>query len=75
MEQTELGTALVTTPEQTLFDLLMRPRQGGMPEVARAAAQQIIPQGDPEEFAEIIGTAARANADVRRAAVEIGERR
>lgn len=71
LEPTELGTALVTTPEQTLFDLLMRPHQGGLPDVARAAARQILPQGDPEEFAEIIGAAARINAEVRRAAVEL----
>lgn len=36
-EQTKLGGFLVTTPEQTLLDLLHRPELGGMPAEAAAA--------------------------------------
>lgn len=35
LESTELGRGLVTTPAQTLYDLLMKPAQGGMPYEAR----------------------------------------
>ncbi|MFM9653760.1 hypothetical protein ACKI1S_48070, partial [Streptomyces galilaeus] len=41
LEQNELGRALVTTRAQTLYDLLMKPRQGGMPDEARAAARYL----------------------------------
>lgn len=38
LEQGKLGGFLVTTPEQTLLDLLDRPELGGMPTEAAAAA-------------------------------------
>jgi len=37
-ERTELGLAMVATPEQTLIDLLWRPNLGGLPDEALAAA-------------------------------------
>lgn len=72
LEQTELGPALITTPEQTLFDLLMRPHQGGEVDSAHAAAQQIIPQVSPADFEEIIGSHSRINDAVREVAATIG---
>lgn len=41
-EQGRLGGFLVTTPEQTLLDLLDRPLLGGMPTEAAAAAAALI---------------------------------
>lgn len=75
LEQTELGAALVTTPEQTQFDLLMRPHQGGAPDTAYAAARQLQPQVDPEEFAAIISDAPRVSTAVRQAALALGAQR
>lgn len=71
LERTELGPALVTTPEQTHVDLLMRPAQGGLRDVALAAARQLTPQLDPEEYGEVIRTAPRTNDAVRRTLHEL----
>ncbi|ALN14994.1 MAG: type IV toxin-antitoxin system AbiEi family antitoxin [Acidipropionibacterium acidipropionici] len=68
LETTELGHGLVTTPAQTLFDLLMRPAQGGEPEVAREAADNLLAQVDPGEFDGLMSSASRLNQSVRRAA-------
>jgi len=38
-ERTELGLAMVSTPEQTLVDLIRYPNLGGMPSEAMAAAR------------------------------------
>lgn len=45
-ERTDLGGFLVTTPEQTLLDLLDRPGLGGMPEQAGAAARAFAARVD-----------------------------
>ena len=74
LEPTELGPALVTTPEQTQFDLLMRPHQGGADDAAHAATTQLLPQLDPEEFDEITRAARRVNTAVRQAARAIGHK-
>ena len=42
----ELGQGWVTTVEQTLLDLAARPSLGGMPEVARAAIDALLPRAD-----------------------------
>jgi hypothetical protein len=47
-ERTELGEMLVTTPEQTLVDLVARPRLGEMPAEAEAAAQHLSIRVDRE---------------------------
>lgn len=41
-ERTPLGGFLVTTPEQTILDLLERPALGGMPAEAEAAAAALV---------------------------------
>ena len=66
LEETELGRGLVTSPEQTHVDLLLRPGQGGVRDAALAAAQQLMPQLDPEEYGEIVRTARRTNEAIRR---------
>lgn len=75
LEGTELGPALVATPEQTHVDLLMRPAQGGLREVALAAAQQLAPQLDPEEYEEVVRSASRTNDAIRRTLRELSPSR
>ena len=65
LEQTELGHALVTTPPQTLYDLLMKPNQGGEPQTARDAADNLIPRVTETEFQDIVAGTQRANGAVR----------
>ncbi len=47
-EHTELGEMLVTTPEQTLVDLVARPRLGELPGEAAAAARHLATRVDRE---------------------------
>lgn len=68
LDATELGPALITTPAQTLFDLLMRPRQGGEQQVAREAARNLQAQVPATDFDEVIHGAARSNRPVREVA-------
>lgn len=65
LEQNELGRALVTTPAQTLYDLLMKPGQGGMPDEALAAARHLRGQVRSADLRRVIDTLGRANDDVR----------
>lgn len=71
LEETELGRALVTTPEQTHVDLLMRPAQGGDRDTSLTAAETLRPQLDPDEYAQIIRTAPRTNTAIRRTLDEL----
>lgn len=66
VERTELGPGLIASREQTLFDLLMRPAQGGSRAAAAEAARNLQPQIDVDEFAEIVESSTRANDEVRR---------
>jgi len=66
LETTELGPALVTTPDQTLYDLTMKPAQGGMPEEAAAAAHNLRGQVRIEDLHAVVDTHGRANAALRR---------
>jgi hypothetical protein len=50
---TDLGSALVTTIEQTLLDLAHRPDLGGVPDEARAAVAALWPRADAEELDRI----------------------
>jgi hypothetical protein len=50
-ERTELGPALVTTPEQTLIDLVRWPGLGGMPDQAEEAARLLRDQTDAVRLA------------------------
>lgn len=65
LERTALGPGLVTTPAQTLYDLLMRPGQGGLQDEAGAAAANLGSRVTAEELAAIAATAGRSNAAVR----------
>lgn len=66
VEETELGDGLVTTPAQTLYDLLMKSKQGGMPDEAVAATRNFRSQVDAGDFADIVDLWGRANDAVRR---------
>lgn len=65
LERTELGSGLIATREQTLFDLLMRPAQGGDAEAASEGARNLLPQIDATEFRALVSTAPRVNDRVR----------
>ena len=65
LEITELGPALVTTPAQTLYDLTMKPAQGGMPDEAAAAARNLRARVRVEDLRAIVDTHGRANAALR----------
>ncbi len=52
---TDLGTALVTTIEQTLLDLAHRPDLGDVPGEARAAVAALWPRADRARLAELAG--------------------
>ncbi|GAB6859031.1 type IV toxin-antitoxin system AbiEi family antitoxin domain-containing protein [Microbacterium xylanilyticum] len=62
---TMLGKGLVTTPTQTLYDLLARPALPGLQGETEATARNLVPQADAEEFADIVGRHRRANDAVR----------
>lgn len=53
LEQTTLGGFLVTTPEQTMVDLLARPELGGMPDQALAAVAALAATVDPDHVHEL----------------------
>jgi len=65
LEDTELGEGLVTTPRQTMYDLLMRPNQGKLPDAARDAARNFRGQVTGDDLAEICESYGRANDAVR----------
>jgi len=75
LDQTELGPALIATPSQTMFDLLMRPTQSGDPAASKEAAQSLIPQVDAADLHAVISRAGRASQEVRDMARRVGERR
>ncbi|GHE08405.1 hypothetical protein GCM10011381_09060 [Klenkia taihuensis] len=51
--RTDLGPALVTTPEQTVLDLTKRPQLGGMPAEAEDAVRTLLPRCAPERLARL----------------------
>jgi len=53
LHPTDLGPALVTTPEQTVLDLTKRPGLGGLADECRAATRVLLPRCDPERLDEI----------------------
>jgi hypothetical protein len=67
LDVTELGRALVTTPAQTLYDLLMKPKQGGEPQIAQEAADNLIARVTAAELQHIVDETKRANGAVRQA--------
>ncbi|WP_433673796.1 type IV toxin-antitoxin system AbiEi family antitoxin domain-containing protein [Microbacterium gorillae] len=67
LERTELGPALVTTRAQTLFDLAMKPEQGGMPDEAAAAIKNLLATITAKDLRKIMSRHTRANATLRAA--------
>lgn len=61
LHPTDLGRALITTPEQTVLDLTKRPGLGGMPGECRDATRVLLPRCDPVRLEGI----ARAQRMVR----------
>ncbi|MDQ1205198.1 hypothetical protein [Microbacterium sp. SORGH_AS_0862] len=57
LERTGLGDGLVTTPEQTLFDLLGRTDREGLGREVTGAIENLTAQVLPEEFAEVVARA------------------
>lgn len=67
LERTELGRGLITSREQALYDLLMRPGQGCDAEAAAEGARNLLPQIDANEFEDLVSSAPRVNDKVRQA--------
>ncbi|TQJ29607.1 type IV toxin-antitoxin system AbiEi family antitoxin domain-containing protein [Microbacterium sp. SLBN-146] len=65
LERTELGPALVTTPAQTMYDLTMKPAQGGMPDEATGAVRNLRALVQVEDLHAITIENGRANAALR----------
>ena len=65
LERTELGQGLVTTPAQTLFDLLRRPHQGGEPEAAAEAVRNLATRVRATDFRRVMNKHPRGNDAVR----------
>lgn len=65
LEQLDLGRALVSTVEQTVFDLLTRPNLGGLPLEADQAVTTLSPRVDVARLAEIATRHSRVNQRVR----------
>lgn len=51
--RTDLGPALVTSPEQTVLDLTKRPALGGMPDECRSAVATLLPTCTLERLDEL----------------------
>lgn len=56
LERTELGPALITTPEQTVLDLTKRPGLAGTPEAAAEAIRNLLPQCERATLERIAAT-------------------
>lgn len=65
LERTGLGDGLVTTAEQTLFDLLGRAERDGLGREVTSAIENLTAQVRPDEFAEIIARARIVPAGAR----------
>lgn len=70
LERTALGEGLVTTPEQTLFDLLARPLPVELANDIPDGIRNLAARADAGEF-ERIATRARGNAAVREMAARL----
>lgn len=65
LERTGLGEGLVTTPEQTLFDLLGRADRDGVGHEVAGAIENLVARVRPDEFAELIHSGRNVPADAR----------
>lgn len=61
-QRTELSQGWVTTIEQTLLDLIARPRLGGVPEAAREAIEALLPRADIDLLRRLAMTQRRRRA-------------
>lgn len=73
LERTALGEGLVTTPAQTLFDLLARRTPDDLVKETQGAIRNLMAQADVPEYEQICG-AHRANLRARQALYELKER-
>jgi hypothetical protein len=64
--QTDLGSALITGPEQTVLDLAHRPELGGVPAEAREAVRALLPRCDVRVLQDL-AVRTRRGATLRRA--------
>jgi hypothetical protein len=71
LEHTPLGDALVTTPAQTLFDLLAKPHQGRAPDAAAEAARNLRARVSAAALQDIAAGARRVPAAVKEAIVSM----
>ena len=55
----------ITRPAQTLYDLIMKPAQGGMPDEAAAAVQNLRVRVNHIDLGHVVQEHGRANAAVR----------
>ncbi len=53
LHPTDLGRALITSPEQTVLDLTKRPGLGGMPEECHAALDVLLPRCDEDHLVQL----------------------
>jgi hypothetical protein len=71
LERTPLGDGLITTPAQTLYDLLAKPNQGGAPDAAREATRNLRAMVAATALGDIAERAQRVPATVRAALAEM----
>ncbi|WP_157831589.1 type IV toxin-antitoxin system AbiEi family antitoxin [Microbacterium hominis] len=60
-EDTELGRGLVTTPEQTLFDLLMRKHANLARDEVDVATRNLAARANPADYQHVLRAAKRVN--------------
>jgi hypothetical protein len=65
LERTELGQGLVTMPAQTMYDLMMKPNQGRMPQAAEAAVVNLRARVTRDELLEVVEETGRATMRIR----------
>jgi hypothetical protein len=74
VERTALGEGFVTTPAQTLFDLLSRPQTNDAPMEAGAAVPNLAARVSAPEFEEIVVAARKTTTAARLMLKELKER-
>lgn len=74
LERTALGDGLVTTPAQTLFDLLTRPDREGLADEIAGAVRNLVPRVGAEDLAEIAGRYTRRSMAVTKLVGELRDR-
>lgn len=67
VDETELGPAWVTSPAQTLFDLLMRLNKDEQADAAAEGAENLMVQVSADDLDAVVTASGRANDAVREA--------